>query len=117
MDSKHLLIASLIATASMLGPLSANAQVTEYTFKSVVTETTPAPEAVIYHEAQIAEPLTVVETRPVVIEQPAAVVVETRPRAVVVEEVVTQPTIVVEKKKHRHNTLMRLGTLPLRIVF
>lgn len=114
MVSKALFVASLIATISMLSTSSVKAQTTEYFFKSTVVESAPAPETVIYREEQLAEPITVIET------QPSAVVVEkvvTEP--IVVKQMVAKPIIVekVKVKKHHHNPLMRLGTLPLRIVF
>jgi|GEM_PF-5391428 len=111
---KHLLVASLIATLSMLSPTCVKAQVTEYTYKSTVIQSVPEPQTILYHTAPIAQPVTVVETQPSmvvvekVIEQPA-----------MVETVVVKP-IVVEKvkiKKHRSNGLMRLTTMPLRLIF
>lgn len=109
-----LFVASFIATISMLLTSSVKAQTTEYFYKSTVVESSPAPQTIIYREAQVAEPITVVET------QPTAVVVEKMVREpAVVQRVVVKPVVVekVKVKKHRHNTLMRLGTLPLRVIF
>lgn len=111
---KLLLVASFIATTSMLSPSCVKAQTTEYFYKSTVVETTPEPQSIIYRETQIAEPITVVETRPStvvverVVEQPA-----------LVEQVVVKPIIVetVKIKKDRPNRLIRLGTMPLRLIF
>jgi hypothetical protein len=113
MVSKVLLVASFIATISILSTSSVKAQTTEYFYKSTVVEQAPAPQSIIYHEPLIAEPIAVVET------QPTAVVVEKVITKPMIQRVVVKPVIVekVKVKKHRHNGLMRLGTLPLRVIF
>ncbi|MBX9771270.1 MAG: hypothetical protein K2X29_07855 [Candidatus Obscuribacterales bacterium] len=114
MVTKYLLLASFIATISMLSPSCVKAQTTEYFYKSTVVETAPEPQTVIYRETQIAEPITVVETRP------STVVVEkVIQQPVMVEPMVVRPIIVekVKIKKDRPNKLIRLGTMPLRLIF